>query len=412
VHNAVATEVKNNAQTIEFVIMKKETGNTLRGKFKNIQQQEVLRGAATSPLVIENSSTNETLVGDEVVELTKKILPHFLAHYSQGSISYDGKLLIIKGLVDSYKSQREMQSMLGAYKLASRDDSTVVIAKPIEFSIVKDARNMHFSGTFGNKAQMQRIRSKLPQNTSTNLTQASNRIDNGVIATTEEILPDFSKRYTNGKITYNDELYTVSGTVETNEDLMYMRQLLSDVRTPIVNQTVVDMNSTKKDKPETEKKIVEIVPAIEEKTKESKKEEPVVKQKEKDILLQSENDKKSAKEEIIHLLQLENIEFKTAKGSLTKKGEETVDKLALILKQYSHIKIEIAGHTDSDGSAKFNQKLSQSRVESVKRRVVSKGVDASRLIAIGYGESKPLVPNTTDENKQKNRRVEINILGE
>ena len=86
--------------------------------------------------------------------------------------------------------------------------------------------------------------------------------------------------------------------------------------------------------------------------------------------------------------------------------------MAHILKQYPNIKIEIAGHTDSDGSESFNQKLSQSRVETVKGRLISRGVNANRLTAKGYGETKPLVPNTTDENKQKNRRVEIIILGE
>ncbi len=122
--------------------------------------------------------------------------------------------------------------------------------------------------------------------------------------------------------------------------------------------------------------------------------------------------RQAARENIAKLLEVEIIEFDTAKSSLTAKGENTVDKLALILQNYPLIKVEIAGHTDSDGNDKFNQKLSQARVDTVKKELVSQGINAHRLKAIGYGESKPLVPNTTAENKQKNRRVEIIVIGE
>jgi len=118
------------------------------------------------------------------------------------------------------------------------------------------------------------------------------------------------------------------------------------------------------------------------------------------------------KEKIRKILNIEKIEFVVSKGSLTPKGKSTVDKLVNILKQYPDINIEIAGHTDSDGSVAFNQKLSQERVDTVKSRLIAKGISAKRLTAKGYGESKPLVPNTSKANKQKNRRVEINIQGE
>ncbi len=82
------------------------------------------------------------------------------------------------------------------------------------------------------------------------------------------------------------------------------------------------------------------------------------------------------------------------------------------MREYTTIRIEIAGHTDSDGSEAYNLKLSQSRVDTVKKELISKHIEASRLVAKGYGETKPLVPNTTRANKARNRRVEINILGE
>jgi len=122
--------------------------------------------------------------------------------------------------------------------------------------------------------------------------------------------------------------------------------------------------------------------------------------------------KAEMKAKIINLLKLENIEFNVNKSTLTSKGQATVTKLGTILKEYTSVNIEIAGHTDSDGSAAYNQKLSQSRVDTVKRKLIADTINASRLTAKGYGETQPLVPNNSKANKQKNRRVEINILGE
>lgn len=117
-------------------------------------------------------------------------------------------------------------------------------------------------------------------------------------------------------------------------------------------------------------------------------------------------------EDISKLLKARNIEFKRAKSILTPGGAESVAKLAGILAKYPSVYIEIAGYTDSDGSTKHNLALSQSRVNSVKKILVAKGIDEKRLVAKGYGEANPLVPNKSKKNKQKNRRVEIHIIRE
>jgi len=419
--------VTQNQRAIEFVLTQKVKSNTLNGKFTNIQQQNALSKiceTASSPLTIEHTSTNNTLIGDDVIELTKQILPHFLTHYSKGTISYNNKLLKISGIVDSYEAQHEMQRLLNTSTLASQDNSHVVETKPVEFVITKDGQKMHCQGIFNDKEQIYRINAKLPSYASKDFTQAGHRIDNGVIVITENILPDFSSRYSHGKILYKDEVLTVSGMVKTDEDLTYMKQLLSTTKISIVNKTTLDLDAVKKRKAEEARQEAEALEESKRRELEKQKSEALAKQKaleeskrrelekQKSEALAKQKAKLAAKERIIHLLQIENIEFETAKGTLTNKGKGTVDKLADILEQYSDIKIEIAGHTDSDGSESFNQKLSQSRVETVKGRLISRGVNANRLTAKGYGETKPLVPNTTDENKQKNRRVEIIILGE
>ena len=77
------------------------------------------------------------------------------------------------------------------------------------------------------------------------------------------------------------------------------------------------------------------------------------------------------------------------------------------MKDNAAVKFEIGGHSDSDGDDASNLKLSQSRADAVRDKLILMGIDATRLTAKGYGESKPLVPNSSPENKANNRRVEF-----
>ncbi len=117
---------------------------------------------------------------------------------------------------------------------------------------------------------------------------------------------------------------------------------------------------------------------------------------------------KEIEAKIKEILQAENIEFETGKAILTPKGKEIVQKIADILKEYPDLKIEIAGHTDAVGNEQKNLKLSQKRAEAVKEALIEAGIAADRLVAKGYGESKPLAGETGES--QANRRVEFHIL--
>ena len=80
-----------------------------------------------------------------------------------------------------------------------------------------------------------------------------------------------------------------------------------------------------------------------------------------------------------------------------------------VLTEHPLLKMQIEGHTDSTGKAEMNMKLSRQRAESVKNYLTGKGVDASRLTAIGFGSSKPLQSNETVEGRRNNRRVELKL---
>jgi outer membrane protein OmpA-like peptidoglycan-associated protein len=110
-------------------------------------------------------------------------------------------------------------------------------------------------------------------------------------------------------------------------------------------------------------------------------------------------------------IELKNVFFDVDKFDLKPESKTELDKLVTFLTKNKTIKIEISGHTDSDGNKKANQLLSQNRAKAVYDYTVKAGVAAIRLSYKGYGDAKPLLPNTTAENKAKNRRTEIKITG-
>jgi len=107
---------------------------------------------------------------------------------------------------------------------------------------------------------------------------------------------------------------------------------------------------------------------------------------------------------------LENIFFDVNKWDLKPQSITELNKLKKILEENPTMKIELGGHTDSDGDDAKNQILSENRAKAVVDWLVKNGIEANRLSYKGYGETKPIVPNDSVENKAKNRRTEVRIL--
>lgn len=109
-------------------------------------------------------------------------------------------------------------------------------------------------------------------------------------------------------------------------------------------------------------------------------------------------------------LTLNHINFETGAAALTANSKYELDNLVTGMNAFPQIRIEIAGHTDNTGDPAGNRELSQQRAAAVARYLTERGIDAGRLRSVGYGDTKPLGPNDTDENRAKNRRTEFTIL--
>ncbi len=113
---------------------------------------------------------------------------------------------------------------------------------------------------------------------------------------------------------------------------------------------------------------------------------------------------------------LENIYFGYDSAVIRKEAAKELDNLVTILTDNSDLKIEMGSHTDSIASDVYNIQLSQRRAEATVNYLIKKGIDPTRLVAKGYGESKPIARNTNPDGsdnpvgRQRNRRTEFKIL--
>ncbi|GMW07515.1 MAG: cell envelope biogenesis protein OmpA [Nevskiales bacterium] len=105
-----------------------------------------------------------------------------------------------------------------------------------------------------------------------------------------------------------------------------------------------------------------------------------------------------------------NVTFAVNSADISASFYPVLDSVALVLKEFDKTMVEVAGHTDSDGSDAYNQQLSERRASSVVSYLVSRQVRGDRFLTVGAGETRPIASNSTPEGKAQNRRVEITIV--
>ncbi len=107
----------------------------------------------------------------------------------------------------------------------------------------------------------------------------------------------------------------------------------------------------------------------------------------------------------------EKIQFDHAKATIKEESHDLLNEIVDVIQKNPHIKkISIEGHASSEGDAAFNKRLSADRAKSVMQYLVEKGVDKNRLQSKGFGSEQPIASNDTEEGREKNRRVEFNIV--
>ena len=109
-------------------------------------------------------------------------------------------------------------------------------------------------------------------------------------------------------------------------------------------------------------------------------------------------------------LVLQNIQFEFNSSALTEDSQTGIQMLTEFLQRNPDLKVELAGHTDDVGNAQYNLKLSAERAEVVRKALVNNGINENRLTARGYGSTKPLVPNDSEEHRAMNRRTEMIVI--
>jgi OOP family OmpA-OmpF porin len=108
---------------------------------------------------------------------------------------------------------------------------------------------------------------------------------------------------------------------------------------------------------------------------------------------------------------LRGVNFDFNKATIRRDAADILDEAAEILRDQPNVEVSVDGHTDAIGSDAYNQKLSERRAQAVADYLSSHGVSANRLRPRGFGESRPVASNDTEEGRAQNRRVELNIAG-
>jgi OOP family OmpA-OmpF porin len=109
---------------------------------------------------------------------------------------------------------------------------------------------------------------------------------------------------------------------------------------------------------------------------------------------------------------LRGVNFDFDKSTIRPDAADTLAEAARILREEPNLRVSVDGHTDARGTDEYNERLSERRAEAVTDHMTRLGISGSRLVPHGYGESRPVATNDTEEGRAQNRRVELNVLNQ
>ena len=388
---------------INFNLQKDTNNFELSGNFSKKENIEKLRAALGINELTDLSKVNDQLREQtNVIVLTEHLIPIFYNKYINGSINYSNDKITVEGTVNNSADRDAISTLLANSTVPSTNNTKVIYVpkNPIHFKITKQDEQLTVKGVFHTSTESDELINALGSN---NLEQAIELdpmlIPNAKIITiTNTLVTPFKENYSEGFIEYNNKTLTIDGIVPSEEAKSKMETALKASGITYVNNTKVIIPGP------TPEELAATQLAEEEELKAQAMVEAAQEQAQKEVI--------ELEAEIKKVIDLENINFELNKARLTEKSLNTISHIASILKEHPTVHVEIAGHTDSSGDDAYNLNLSQSRVDSVKKRLIEMGIDSSRLEAIGYGETQALVSNDTEENRHLNRRVEFKIIGE
>ncbi len=286
------------------------------------------------------------------------------------------------------------------YEKEKKATNTNKITDSVSFNtlkITKKGSDLLLEGTFSDEKQAKEIARFLDVKLVSKEIKKDIKKNIPLLAEVKSLIVPFKDTFTNdSEILIKDQNITINAVCNKRIDEKAFQNLLKEKNIVFTVKKITEDNDVTLNLSNEESNIV------------ASKDTVTKKDTNKEVEKVATN--KQIQEEINQTLKRNKINFKRASTDLTKESNKTVENIAQILKKYSHIKVEIGGHTDSKGRKSLNKRISQKRADAVMKVLIKLGVKSSRLSAVGYGEEFPIAKEDELGLSEENRRVEIKIL--
>lgn len=317
--------------------------------------------------------------------------------YSVFTFDYDSQLGNIPSNTPVLQAVESKQTNEGVVnKIINTFNSPTVKkeTKPVSITLYKKDGLIVMDGVFASLEESKVIFNMLNINRDGVYSYSDNiSADQNLISRLAIFMPSFKELFEdNAKISVNNNEVFLTGTLkdsnhsallETNISKANLK-LTKDIKIPISAPVVAKEEIKEEIKPEHKQEIVKKAPLT----------------------------SKEIQVKINEIISANKISFERRSSTITESSRATLTQIAKILQEYSQVKIEIGGHTDSRGEKELNRQISQDRANSIKDALISFGINQDRLSAVGYGEDFPIAKDDENGLSEINRRVEFNIKGE